>query len=318
MIYFLTNQPLENYTISPNLYNDMSTFKGKDVHSSYLYWILKNNGVQNIRLVSVLPNSIQSSDTVIFHFDNRHKIDFLGSYKKVQILSDKPPIFNCDMYLSADKSVCFDIAKKPLPGEIMESTPWLGGFYTYNLKINYFPEPLPLNLKKCNPVFPPRRFFCNALELNIAPWLLNFCRATTNEKFNIAKRIIKKKHFLKHIDESQFIIESKYNHNRGKEDVFFFSRNYDQPQSGFKHCNRLFSSFKSGVPIILNEDKNLILNKKSEFDYLPANNIEELITSLYKIYTDRDYFIGVLRNCETRREENNFSDIVKRFNQLFL
>jgi hypothetical protein len=318
MIYFLTTSILDNYKNTPNLYNDMTKFKGKDVHSSYLFWILKNNGIKNISLVSELPSNINDDDTVIFHFDNRTKINFLANYKKVQILSDKPPVFHCDMYLSADKSVCVDVAKKLVPGEVMESTPWLGGFYTYNLRINYFPEPLPLNLKKCTPVFPPRKFFCNALELNIAPWLLQFCNAATNDKFNIVKKIINKKMFFKHIDESQFIIESKYNHNHGNEDVFFFSRNYDQPQSGFKHCNRLFSSFKAGVPILINEDKNLLLNKKSDYDYLPANNLEQFVNSLYKIYTDKEYFINSIRNCDKRKDENNYSDIVNRFNQLFL
>ena len=143
---------LPNYKDFPTLYNHYSAFKGRDVYSSYVYWILKNNGIDNIKLVDSLDKT-KGEDLIFFHFDNLKAFNFDTSARKVQFVSDRPLVSGCSKYLSSDITACTGEYSKHaidlLPSSIIEKR--------YSVEIDFFPNLYPVILRNVKYSTRPRK-----------------------------------------------------------------------------------------------------------------------------------------------------------------
>lgn len=312
MIYFPTENILPNYKDYPTLYNHYSTFKGKDVYSSYVYWILKNNNIDNIELVGSLDKTTEG-DLIFFHFDNLKAFNFNTSAKKVQFISDRPLVSGCSKYLSSDITVCNEysgFASELLPSFIIDKR--------YSVKINFFPEPLPCNLRKCKVQYPPKKAVCMGLYDNIDKELLKLVedkkdllllykntRKLSKDKFNILNNI-------------SFELYNESNANKGDEDIFFFIRNKESGYNyaGYKHPNRLFISFYCNVPGFYYGETVLRANRKSQFDYTEISDVYDFLDKLLVYCTDEEVFLSILKQNKSRENDNTEAILVARFNQV--
>lgn len=312
MIYFPTKNILPNYKDYPALYNHYSTFTGKDVYSSYVYWILKNNNIGNIKLVGDLDETT-SDDLIFFHFDNLKAFNFNTSAKKVQFISDRPLVNGCSKYLSSDITVCNEYSRPTsvlLPSFIIDKR--------YPVEINFFPEPLPYNLRKCKVQYPPKKAVCMGLYDNIDKELLKLIeekkdllllykntRKLSKNRFNILNNI-------------SFELYNESNINRGDEDVFFFIRNKESGYNyaGYKHPNRLFISFYCNVPGFYYGETVLRANRKSEFDYTEISDVYDFLDKLLVYCTDEEAFLSILKQNKSRENDNTEAILVARFNQV--
>lgn len=312
MIYFPTKNILPNYRDFPTLYNHYSTFKGRDVYSSYIYWILKNNNIKNIKLVSELP-SASREDTIFFHYDNLGTFNFNTLAKKIQFVSDRPLVNGCSFYLTSDITACNSFDKSKLLGSnfyILEKN--------YSVEMLYFPEPLPVNLKKCKVNYPPKKAVCMGLYDNIDKDLLKLME---EKQFFIDEYIsnnkISKKNieFIKNIN---FELYNESNNNKGDEDIFFFIRNKESGfnYAGYKHPNRLFISFFCNVPGFYYNEKVILANKKSDYDYIEISSAYDFVNKLIQYSTNEDLFLKVLKQIKQRENENNEEAVVNAFKKI--
>lgn len=312
MIYFPTENILPNYKDYPTLYNHYSTFKGKDVYSSYVYWILKNNNIDNIELVGSLDKTTEG-DLIFFHFDNLKAFNFNTSAKKVQFISDRPLVSGCSKYLSSDITVCNEY-----PGFAGELPPSFIIDKRYSVEINFFPEPLPCNLRKCKVQYPPKKAVCMGLYDNIDKELLKLVeekkdllllykntRKLSKDKFNILNSI-------------SFELYNESNANKGDEDIFFFIRNRESGYNyaGYKHPNRLFISFHCNVPGFYYGETVLRANRKSRFDYTEISDVYDFLDKLLVYCTDEEVFLSILKQNKLRENDNTEAILVARFNQV--
>jgi len=312
MIYFPTENILPNYKDYPTLYNHYSTFKGKDVYSSYVYWILKNNNIDNIELVGSLDKTTED-DLIFFHFDNLKAFNFNTSAKKVQFISDRPLVSGCSKYLSSDITVCNEY-----PGFAGELPPSFIIDKRYSVEINFFPEPLPCNLRKCKVQYPPKKAVCMGLYDNIDKELLKLVedkkdllllykntRKLSKDKFNILNNI-------------SFELYNESNANKGDEDIFFFIRNKENGYNyaGYKHPNRLFISFHCNVPGFYYGETVLRANRKSQFDYTEISDVYDFLDKLLVYCTDEEVFLSILKQNKLRENDNTEAILVARFNQV--
>lgn len=309
MIFFPTNNKLPNYKEDPLFYNKYSLFKGKDVYSSYVYWILKNHGVQNIKLVTRVPLTT-GNDAIFFHFDNAHLFDINCSAKKIQFISDKPLITGCDLYLTSNKSVCSNLGNSV--GVIVEKQ--------YPVTMSYFPEPLPVGLKKNIIQYPPRKAACIGLRENID----NGLKRLVDQKIEFFKEYAKSRNILKTnktfniVKNITYEIYDNVNNNKGDEDLFFFIRNKETGYNyaGYKHPNRLFISFYCNIPGFYNEESAIRASSISEYDYVKVENAYDFIDKLMLYVSDKGYFFNILKQTKSREKENNEEFLVKCFGEV--
>jgi hypothetical protein len=316
MNYFITKTPLPNYKIHPELYANYKSFKGKDVYSSYIYWILKNNGVQSIKLADNI-NSCSKEDNVFFHYDNLKYFDISKFNKKIQFVSDKPVVDGCDIYLSNDLSACLEEGREYkfeiLPGVCIKRFP--------DYKFLYFPEPLPVGLKKCNVFHPPRNICCMGLRINLDPEFYKLFQNTKQfiEQY-IKNRKIKNKKYLKLLGEFNFKLNDKTNHNYGNEHVFCFMRKeftpYTLPSVYYKHANRLFISFYTSVPLFIKEEPSILFHKKSNHDFISFKNVYDFLDKLLQFCDNSDIALAMAMHYKQRSNENNESAVVLRYNEI--
>jgi len=311
MIYFPTNNLLPNYREFPSLYNHYSLLKGKDVYSSYIYWILKNNCIQNIKLVDKIDTT-KKNDIIFFHFDNLKCFNFNSRAKKVQFVSDRPLVNGCQLYLTSDHTVCSDYNKKNFlpyvePSILSKS---------YLVEMTFFPEPLPVGLRKCKVNYPPKKAVCMGLYDNVDRELLQLIEEKNMffSTFKITKKI-KNINFIKNI---KFELYNECNNNKGDEDIFFFIRNKESGYNyaGYKHPNRLFISFYCNVPGFYYGEKVICANRKSEYDFIEVSSTSEFIYKLDNYISNENLFLNILKQIKSREDENNEQLVVKTFNKI--
>ena len=141
MIYFLTDRVFNNYTTHPEEYKPI--ILGKYVYAANMSWILFNNGMSNVKQTTT-DEHLTSDDVLFFHYDLRETVlkSKNKSYKKVQILADRPFVDGCDLYAVYDLSL------------------------VDNKKNFYLDEPMPVGLRKCNPLWPPVVYGCIGRKSN--------------------------------------------------------------------------------------------------------------------------------------------------------
>ena len=100
-IAFVCDKDLPNYLDDPEAYNYL---EGKHSATGYYYWILKNAGVPNLHLVN-LSAKLVDYDIVIIYYENREILPTNRKFKVIQVVSDRPQIENCDLYIACNQSV---------------------------------------------------------------------------------------------------------------------------------------------------------------------------------------------------------------------
>jgi len=229
---YMNSDEIQDYRLKVKLkgYN----FKGKHVHTNYLYWLAKNRG-HNINIVDQL-DTLPARSVVFFHHDNYISLKYREDLIYVQILSDKPLIPFADYYVTNSKAF-------------------------YNLKkfnnILFLPEPLPAK----NLLFTPSKTIKSPVNFRFLGIRNNFPAFLSHDVCDELQKdgIIIKKDFSKNFLEPE-------------DDVFFFIRNCLNPMSTCKHSNRIFLSYITEIPFIgsiSEEDKEYI----DDIDaFLPLTN----------------------------------------------
>jgi len=287
---FLTDADLPNYSDNSSFYkyrNAPLSFSGKYIHSNYVYWILKNNKVKNIKLIKNDDN-IKPDDILFFHYTYKDKVNFKKDYVKLQIVSDKPRIEGVNGYCVYDPS-----NKKE------------------NEYILYDPLPLGLNIKKAT--FSPKNFHCNTA----VHWVPKYLK--TLDEFKKLDINITFEH-NRHVTVTDFdtffflrdvsCLEEKNDDGTNKHNIVLF-----------KNATRLFQSWHMEVPSIFSNHTAMSYVRKSELDYLEANTKEEFIDCCLRLKNDKDLFYSMIENCRKRKSEFSnqtmilqIDEILKAFN----
>lgn len=287
-ICFITDNLLPNYLEKPVYYRFRTgplAFTGKYIHTVYNYWILKNAGVKNVKLITSI-DEVNDNDVLFFHYEYKDAVDFNKPYPKLQILSDKYRVHGADAYCVYDPSY-------------MEA----------NDVLLYDPLPVGLERKKTNDV--PKIFHCNT-SLH---WLPNFLKDTD---------------FIEQLKKEDIHItfEHKRHYTNQNFDVFFFIRDIscleEKDEDGaphhkirhYKNAARLFQSWHMGVPGIFSNHPSMTYLKKSEYDYLEANNKEEFVDKCRLLKNNNEYYKQMIQNCDKRRNEFNNSLIIDQINSI--
>ena len=284
MIYFLSEQPAPNY-LNPEASDIYSTFSlGKISHIAYYYWILKNNGIDGVELVTD-TSKMEDGDVVFFYQPDRDAIvkpyttlDIGKKITKIQVVGDTNLKVEADYYAINDPSFVDD-------------------------RKFYLPFPLPANMVSgFIPQWPPKVFGCACHEFNLHP---DFFKKKYQREF--AKMGI------------ELYLEHKVNHITKPIDVHFFIRNpylhlmmkHDgspkHPVAGYKHPNRLYQSWIMGVPSIFNPNSAMDAVDKSRYSYLPAKNGDEFIYQANNLINDLDLWRHMLHHAKNQnvREDSN-------------
>ena len=275
---FLTdNLDMPNYLDSPSYYKFREfplAFTGKQTHSNYLFWILYNNNISNIRLIDN-EKCLNDGDIVFFHYDVRDKLNFNRPYKKIQILSDKPRVKGVDAYCVNSK--CY----------IEENIDFI---------LN---EPLPLGLTKVTPSWPPNIFHCNC------------CKHWIPDCFN--ENLYKKINFNITFENNRLVSICKYDVFFFLRNLNVLSKKDEDGQNTHlppirKHANRLIQSWIMGVPGIFSYNPAIQELRETDYDYLEANDEYEFIECSNRLIRDKDLFYKIILNGEKRK--TNFSNSI--------
>jgi hypothetical protein len=93
----------------------------------------------------------------------------------------------------------------------------------------------------------------------------------------------------------------------------------DVPESVLmtKPASKLVNSWLAGVPIILGSEPAYRAIRQSDFDYLEANNLEELLRCINVLISDNALYIRILKNAEIRRQEYSLERVVRSWIDFF-
>ncbi len=262
---------MPNYLEAPRFYSRML---GRYV-VGYYYWIFKNRGVKNIRLLdSGDCTALGEDDLAVFHYDDRSKVVCPDrSFKLCQVVSDRSYVKGCDFYILFDESC------------VRKDT----------LKTAFVLHPLPVGLKVCKPKFPPILFSFIGNSHTIIPELRD-------------------KRFLEDMKIKGLDIRLQYRtwNNQGDEDVFFCVRS-PRGYRGHKTANRAYCAWYMNTPSIFSPDSAVMSIRKSEYDFLVASNVNEFQNSVELLRSDRSLFEKMVENCKKRADENNYDLVLRQF-----
>lgn len=284
-IVFFTDKITPNYLEAPFFYKyrkGIFSFNGKYIHSNYLYWILKNNNIDNVKLVDNI-SEIKPEDILFFHYDFKDVIPNKTDYVKVQIVSDRPKVGWADYYCIND------------PSRIKDE------FLLF--------EPLPVGMEEKTPSFPPSKFHTNCAEFYLP------------EEFKDKKELekLKRQGIYITFEHDKHVTPENF-------DVFFFirsTRNLDDrdkrglkkhiiDQDSYKNACRLFQSFHMHTPAIFSYHTSMEYERKSEFDFLEANDFYEFLSAANFLRIDKKYYNLMIENCKIRKQEFSNSLIVSQ------
>lgn len=78
-----------------------------------------------------------------------------------------------------------------------------------------------------------------------------------------------------------------------------------------KPASKLVNSWIAGVPIILGPEPAYRAIRQSDFDYLEAKNLEELLQCINNLTLNSELYTQILKNAETRRKEYTHEKVAK-------
>lgn len=293
-ICFITDNLLPNYLEKPVYYRFRDgplAFTGKYIHTAYNYWILKNAGVSNIKLITSIDD-MSDDDILFFHYEYADKIDFSKPYPKLQILSDKYRVEGADAYCVYDPSHMG-------PTDVLL----------------YDPLPVGLQRKRTNDT--PQIFHCNTSLHWMPSFLKDVSFLQQLQKENIHITFEHKRHYTNQDFDVFFFIRDISCLEQEDEDG---SRHHKICH--YKNAARLFQSWHMGVPGIFSHHPSMAYLKKTEYDYLEANTKDEFISKCRLLKTNNDYYKQMILNCDSRANEftnlvivEQISDIIKKYNK---
>ena len=86
--------------------------------------------------------------------------------------------------------------------------------------------------------------------------------------------------------------------------------------NNLKHASRLLQSWIMEVPAILTPEKAMKYYVRSEFDFIAANNVDELIHHAYRLRGDKELFYAMIENAKERKKEISNDINVNQFKHI--
>jgi hypothetical protein len=307
-IAFYCDLKLNNYLTHPLEYKYLH---GRHSATGYYYWILKNNKIKNIHLIQD-KNDLSNYDIVVFHYDNYKDLENLNKIK-IQIVTDRPMVDNCDLYIMANQS--FFTPNKNISlikryGIENSLNTWISD----KSKLHFIHYPPTYGVKQCKAIFPPKTFkFVGRKHTNI--------KEIQTEKFLSECRT----------HDINLIFDYDNDANSGDEDVYFCVRNVtdvckstgknnNSGKFGHRTSNRLYQSWYMRTPSIFNISPEMESIRTNELDYLIANTEEEFLLQCLKLKGDRNLFFSMIENGDIKKDLNpyyNFDIIIDQWKDAF-
>lgn len=307
-IAFFTDYLLPNYLTDPDRYQYLH---GKHSSTGYYFWILKNNGVSNVSLITD-SSTLNNYDVVVFHYDDK---DCLRNYKgiKIQVVTDRPTVPNCNLYIAANQTFESKLASSKVItkyGLVNTLNTWVDDKEKWHF-VHYPPT---FGIKQCSPTFPPTNFKYVG-------------RSHTNVPEIYDQRFLTK--CKQHGINLAFDFEN--DGNEGTEDVYFCVRslfckskatgkNNNSGKYGHRTANRLWQAWYMRTPGIFNLSPEMEILRTSPLDYLIADSAEELFEQCLKLKEDKDLFWSMIENGTTKDHINpysNYSIVVDQWKKAF-
>ena len=225
----------------------------------------------------------------------------------IQVVSDRPQVDNCDLYIACNQS-----AIKPIINKEYVKLVGLGLNRVLKGRWHFIHYPMALNYKKCNPVWPPKIYHFSGRQATLKPGILD-------------------PKFINHLKAKDIHLRFDFDndHNSGDEDVYFCVRNSRQYYSaickgnnidtplGQKTANRLYQAWKMGTPSIFDPNTAMLSIRKSEWDFLIASSVEEFEHACIRLKTDFDLYHHMMANAKNRRNEHSDQIIVEQWKDAF-
>jgi hypothetical protein len=286
----------------PNYKNDIEAYRylhGRHSATGYYYWMLRNHGM-DVHMVSP-DDDLTKFDIIVYHFDNRDTINF-NAYKTVQVVTDRPYVKGTTLYVAANRGILE-------PVKDIETIKRYGVENTLNTWIedksrwHFIHYPPTFNIKKCKPVFPPRRFKFVGRNHTMIPEILEQSFIDKCRTHNI-----------------DLIFDFENDNNAGDEDVYFCVRRMshlggntkldcNSGKYGHRTANRLYQAWYMNTPGIFNMSPEMAGLRDSELDFLVANNKDEFLAQAIRLTKDKDLFYSMVEHCKTKTTDNPYYDI---------
>lgn len=296
MIGFFCPEHLPNYEEEPEAYKYLP---GKVSSTAYYFWILKNHNVDNIKLVKDRKD-VDSCTAIVFHYDDRDKI---ATYKgkKIQVVTDRPPVSNADLYICCNEFVTnpkFDL-------NLINQYGMLNMDYTFTKGKNwkYIHYPPTYGVKKCTPAWPPTNFRFVGRKHTLIP----------DFKCNDKKR---------QIEDLGINLEFDYENdaNNGTEHVYFCVRdlslissvtgqNNIAGKAGARTPNRAYQAWYMNVPGIFNLSPEMYYLRKDDNDFLIANDFHQFYEACKRLRTDEQLYWSMVERAKERCSNNHYEDL---------
>lgn len=302
-ISFFCDTDLPNYLDDPQAYKYLH---GRHSATGYYYWILKNHGI-DVYLNDPTP------DVIIFHYDNHKEIEKFNC-KKIQVVTDRPAVKGCNLYIAANQSFftkTYDI--KTITRYGIENT-----LNTWNKEVckwRFVHYPPTFGIKQCTPNFPPKNFNfigrqhtlvkelygsefrerCKKLDINLNFDFINDINTGTEEVYFCLRNVI---------DSCKV---TKKNNNSGK--------------YGHRTANRLYQSWAMRTPGIFNSSPEMAAIKTNCFDFLVADSPEEFLEQAINLKTNQKLFESMIENGISKDKLNPYIDlsiVVDQWKSIFL
>ena len=280
-IYFLAHKLGNNYLESKDEYSNLCN--GNFHHIVYNYWILRNNLNNNrykLFLVTALPKNMHQNDVVIFHHDTRDKIS-IGKYITVQIIGDFPEVEGVDYIITHNQLVV-------------------------NNRTFFIHFPLPANIEKFNPVFPPTNFTGVG------------CQHSFNKDINL-QFITHKNYCDIPTDAFVFLRDKDLPHYKKENGEPLHPSATWSPTVGYthRHANRIYQAWYMNTPCILNNEATIEGIVKTKYDALFVHTPAELFAKMLLLRKDKELFDNMINNCKQRANENSHEVVVKQYEEMF-
>jgi hypothetical protein len=131
---------------------------------------------------------------------------------------------------------------------------------------------------------------------------------------------IKSKRFTKFLSEKNIDFSYMVNGdwlNYRDIDVLIAVRDVAESVLKTKPASKLVNSWIAGVPIILSSEPAYRAIRQSDFDYLEANNLQELLRCVDNLTSNGELYTQILNNAEIRRKEYTLENVVKSWVDFF-
>lgn len=294
-VYFLTNKIGPNYLDNIEYYNHLCN--GNFHHTVYNYWILKNNYFLkdiNFLLVENLPENVQKTDVVIYHYESLKKVKF-GAYITIQAIGDYPLIKESNYFITHNKR--------------ME-----------NDNTFFICFPLPASIKKLTANYPPKKFIGVGNRYSFDPEVVSGKFISDCLKLGIEVEFIHDQNYLNKDADVFFFLRDKNMHlqvdNSGAP-IHPSSIWCPIYHPTHRNGNRIYQAWRMNLPCILNREASIENVVKTKYDVLFAETPRELFTKFMFLKTNKSFFDKMVENCKDRENENSYFTIVDQYRKMF-